>query len=167
MWTSPSSDHTSEHHSPLSSQPYVVVAAVLGLRRTDPQHPPAAALDSDWEPAQPPFLDGASRADRTGAAGQGFAFDAALIGPHPPHAVRVCGNEVDVGTLGRERRVEPQRPAALHEPDIVHVSDHNDEVRDANPHQSGLTFSRSELEARNRSRWVDSCKIELGPPRFC
>src|SRR6266545_5759420 len=106
MWKRRSGDHTSKHHSPLSSQPYVVVAAVLGLPRTDPQHPPAAALDRDREPPESPFLDRAPCANGAGSAGQRFALDAALIGPHPPHVALVCGNEVDVGALGRERRVE-------------------------------------------------------------
>src|SRR6266568_4455786 len=113
MWTSSSRNHTSEHHSPLSSKPDVIVSSALSLRRPHAEDPPAAALDVDWKPPQSPFLDCATRADCARSARQRFALDAALIGPHPPAAGFVLRNEVDVGALGPYARSESQRPAAL------------------------------------------------------
>src|SRR5690242_8268958 len=113
MWTSGSRNHTPKNHSPLPSKPYVVVTAALGLGRPDAEDPAAATQNVDWEPCQPPLLNCAPGADCARPTGQRFAFDAALIGPHPPGAAPVLGNEVDVRALGRERRIESQRAAAL------------------------------------------------------
>src|SRR5689334_22959817 len=105
MWTSQSRNHPSEHHSPLSSQPDIVVASGT-LGRTDRQNPAAAALDVDREPAQAPFLDRTTGRHGARATGQRLAFNAALVGPHAPGAGS-AGNEVHVGAVGCERPVEP------------------------------------------------------------
>src|SRR5258708_37637956 len=123
MWTSSSRNHTSEHHSPLSSKPDVVVSSALSLRRPHAEDPPAAALDVDRKPPQSPFLDRATRADCARPARQRFALDAALIGPHAPGARFVLRNEVDVRALGRDPRSEPQRPAALLQRHVVYIVD--------------------------------------------
>src|SRR5258706_1233076 len=107
MWRSGSRNHTPEHHSPLPSEPDVVVTAALCLRRPYAEDPPAAALNVDRQPPQSPFLDRAPRADRARPARQCFAFDTALIGPHAPGAGFVLRNEVDVRAVGRDRGSEP------------------------------------------------------------
>src|SRR6266704_3033895 len=115
MWTSWSSNHTSEHHSSLSSEPDVVVAAALGPCSSHPQNPAAAALETERQLPQAPALNRAARAHRARTAGQCFTLDATFIRPHAPDAVRVLRNEVDVGSFRRERRVKPQRSSALHQ----------------------------------------------------
>src|SRR2546425_12411135 len=104
MWTSCSSNHPSEHHSPLSSQPDVAVTAVLGLRRANTEDPAAATLDIDRKLPQTPLLNRAARADGARSTGQCFALDAAFIRPHPPDVVLVRRDEVDIGSFRRERR---------------------------------------------------------------
>src|SRR6266545_2659485 len=142
MWTSSSSNDTSENHSPLSREPDVVVATTgLGLCGADTKHPAAPALDIDRYPAQAPLLNRAASAHGTGAAGQGLAFDPALIGPHPPEAGSVGRDEVDVGAFRRQRRVKPQGPPAHYQRDGVHVIDEDDEVRHADSGQHGLPFA--------------------------
>src|SRR6266545_2215498 len=163
MWTSPSSNHTSEHHSPLPRQPDVVVAATPGLPGPHTEDPAAAALDVDRQVPQTPFLDRASGANGAGAAGQGFAFDPALIGPHPPAASRVLRNEVDVGALGRERRIEPQRPAALQQRYVVDVVDQDDEVWYADPAECRLAFAGDEAEPWYGGGRVDGREMQLCP----
>src|SRR3989475_11066618 len=149
MWTSCSSNHTSEHHSPLSSQPYVVVAAVLRLRSAHAEDPAAAALDIDRQLSQTPLLNRAARAHRTRATGQGFALDAAFIRPHAPNAVRVRRDEVDVGAFGRERRVKAQRSSALEERDLVDIIDEDDEILHTDPAEHGLALCGRESERLN------------------
>src|SRR5882762_4562053 len=142
MWTSSSSNDTSEHHSPLSSQPDVVIAtAALGLCGADTEHPAAPALDIDRQPTQAPLLNRAASAYGTGATGQGLAFDPALIGPHPPEACPVGRDEVDVGAFRRQRRVKPQGSPALHQRDGVHIIDEDDEVRHTDSGEDGLAFA--------------------------
>src|SRR5712692_12079602 len=101
MWTSCSSNHPSEYHSSLSSQPDVVVTTALGLCSSHAQHPAAAALDIDRQPAKAPLLNRAARAHGARPTGQCFALDAAFIRPHPPDAVLVRRDEVDVGAFRR------------------------------------------------------------------
>src|SRR6266481_570467 len=127
MWTSRSSNHASEHHSPLSDQPYVVITAALGLRSPYADHPAAAALDVQREPAQTPFLNRAARAHGTGPARQGLTLDTALIGPHPPAAGRVLRDEVDIGPVRSQRGVKSERPAAVHEVHLIHIVHHDDQ----------------------------------------
>src|SRR6266508_6086899 len=142
MWTSSSSNDTSENHSPLSSEPDVVVATpAVDLCGAHAEHLAAPALDIDRYPAQAPLLNRAAGAHGTGAAGQGLAFDPALIGPHPPEAGSVGRDEVDVGALRRQRRVKPQGSPALHQPDGVHIVDEDDEVRHADSGEHGLPFA--------------------------
>src|ERR1051325_10573428 len=105
MWTSQSRNHPSEHHSPLSSQPDIVVASAT-LGRADGQNPAAAALDVDREPAQAPFLD--RTAGRHGArpTARPLPSAAPLIRPLPPGAGGPR-NEFHVGAAGREPPVKP------------------------------------------------------------
>src|SRR5437762_14359859 len=146
MWTSGSCNHASEHHSPLSSQPHIVITAVLGLRSADPQHPSAAALDGQWQTPHAPILDRAAGTDRAGPAGQRFTLDSALIGSHAPGTGLAARNEVDVGARGRERRGKPQRPAALHQIDQIHVVDQHDQMWYADLGEDRLLLAGTELE---------------------
>src|SRR6267378_6114436 len=130
MWTSRSSNHASEHHSPLSNQPHVVITAALGLRSPYANHPVAAALDVQREPAQTPFLNRAARAHGTGTARQRLTLDTALIGPHPPAAGRVRRDEVDIGAVWSQRRVKSERPPAVHDVHLIHIVHQDDQMRD-------------------------------------
>src|SRR5258708_1070113 len=123
MWTSGSSNDTSEHHSPLSSQPDVVVSVALSPRRPHAEDPPAAALNVDRKPPQSPFLNRATRADCARPACQRLAPDPPLIAPHPPPPRPVLRNEVDVRALGPYARSESQRPAPLLQRHGVYIVD--------------------------------------------
>src|SRR2546422_7043630 len=114
MWTSGSGYHTSKHHSPLSSKPDIIVAAALRLGGSYAKDPAATALNVDWQPSQAPLLDRTACADGPGSTRQGLGLHATLIGPHPPATARISRNEVDVGPLRRERRIESEGPPALH-----------------------------------------------------
>src|SRR6266516_2246974 len=110
MWTSWSRNHTSEHHSPLSSKPHLVITAILGFCRAYAEGQPTAAPDRDRQAREAPFMDGAAGTDSPRPTGQRVALHAALIDPHPPDATpRILRNAVDIGAVGSERRIEPYR----------------------------------------------------------
>src|SRR2546425_7244282 len=162
MWTSGSRNHTPKHHSPLPNKPDVLVALAGRLGGSYPNHPPAAALNVDWQPSQPPFLDRAAGADGPGSARQRLAFHAALIGPHPPASARISRNEVDVRSLGRERRIEAEGAAALHQGDLVDIIDQHDEMWNADATEHRLAFTGGERETTHGGRRLDGREMELG-----
>src|SRR5213083_654997 len=146
MWTSSSCKHAPEHHSPLSSQPDVVVPPARALGGADRQQAATAALNFDRQPSEPPFLYRASRGHSAGATRQCFALDAALIGPHPPDRFAVARRtvrryEVDVGAVRCERRIEPQCATAGDQGYVVDIVDQNDEMRHTHTTERGPGLS--------------------------
>src|SRR3989442_12577801 len=162
MWTSGSRNHTPNPHSPLPKNPGVLGAARGPLGGSYPNHPPATALNVAWQPSQPPFLDRAAGADGPGSTRQRLAFHAALIGPHPPASARISRNEVDVRSLGRERRIEAEGAAALHQGDLVDILDQHDEMWNADATEHRLALTGGERETTHGGRRVDRREMELG-----
>src|SRR6266849_3032627 len=166
MWTSGSRNHTPKHHSPLPNKPDVLVTPALRPGGSYANDPAATALNVDWQPSQAPFLDRAAGADCPGSARQRLALDPALIGPHPPATARLSRNEVDVRPLGRERRIEAEGAAALHQGDLVDIIDQHDEMWNADASEHRLALTGRERETTNGGRHLDGRKMELGATSF-
>src|SRR5438132_756328 len=162
MWTSGSRNHTAKHHSPLPNKPDVLVAPAGRLGGSCPNDPAAPALNVDWQLCQAPFLDRAAGADGPGSARQRLALHAALIGAHPPATARIRRNEVDVRPLGRERRIEAEGAAALHQGDLVDIIDQHDEMWSADATEHRLAFTGGERETTHGGRRLDGREMELG-----
>src|SRR5437870_1622875 len=166
MWTSGSRNHTSKHHSPLPNKPDVLVAPAVRLRGSYANDPVATALNVDWRLSQAPFLDRAAGADGPGSARQRLALHAALIGAHPPATARIRRNEVDVRPLGRERRIEAEGAAALHQGDLVDIIDQHDEMWNADATEHRLALTGGERETTHGGWRVDRREMELGATSF-
>src|SRR5712691_519512 len=167
MWTSGLCNHTSEHHSPLSGQPDIVVGAVGSLPGSDRQYPAAAALDVDRQRSESPILNRAGGGYSAGPTRQRLTLDAALVRPHPPCRLPVVRrsigrNEVDVRAFRRQRPIEPERPATIHQWHPIDVFHDDHEVRDADTSEYGPTFAIGKCEPADGDRRVDWGEPELG-----
>src|SRR5258705_10644340 len=108
MWTSRSRKHASEHHPPLPSKPYVLIAADCSLGRFDLQEAAAARHNVDGQTSKSPFLNGAAGGHETGPAVQSFALNPPLVVPHEPlPVVPPSRDEVQVAAHMRERGSDP------------------------------------------------------------